>query len=340
MAFTRRFLGAMRVLVAATACAVAVAGGAQPRSAPPAQGDVFSTQGTRGAPAQGDAFSTQGQRGGPCDTNIWIHAHGGRWDRCQYELDCPGPDTRLYGAPDRFPATDGARMRGYARCAVDPCTPGGAQCWGRRGSDDVNTSGTPGPKPPAPPAADSASGRKSIKRVYEPLAGGRGADARTMVAAVDRCVREKGRLPYYVSPRTVPFGNVAAYVPANATITFNPAQLDRQKPYVRAYYIAGAYGAYIVSLKEQRFGKAGTARERQRERDHLIGYLAHCLVDMKILPELGNNDPDDPRLQFEDFVYFEGGGVPLTPAQTRRVDDFSFGWFQSGMSLLPGIFRD
>ncbi|MCC7328404.1 MAG: hypothetical protein IT521_16525 [Burkholderiales bacterium] len=329
-----------RIIAIALACVAVSAVVAQSRSAASAQGDVFNTQSGRRAPAQSDSFNTQSQRGGRCDTNIWIHAHGGRWDRCQYELDCPGPDTRLYGPPDRFPATDGARMRGYVRCAVDPCSPGGAQCWGHRESDDISTGGSRENKQAVTPPTNAVPGRKSIKRLYDPPAINSNADARTMVKAIDRCVREKGRLPYYASPRVSQSGNMANYVPATATIVYNPAQLDRQKPYIRAYYIAGAYGAYIVSLKEQQFGQPGTADERQRQRDHLIGYLAHCLLDLKLLPETGNGATDDPRAQLEDFIYFEGGGVPLTPADLGRERAFSYGWHAYPMSLLPGLRRD
>jgi len=304
-----------------------------------AQSDVFNTQsGTRGPPA-GDSFNTQGKRGSPCDTDVWTRSHGGRWDRCAYERDCPGPDTLRYGAPDRFPATDSQRMRGYARCAVDPCTPGGAQCWGRLPSDDIRTQAKP-PAGKGAPAGNGGSGagqpnpsgRKSITRVPgEPPRGG-GGDPDAMVAAIGDCLRVKGELAWYVDPPVVAGTGPARYDPARATVVYDRNGLRAQPPWLRAYYLADAFGAHAVAQNARRTMMPPSPQAQRKERDYLIGYVAHCLRDAGLLPPAtGQNDP---RLQFTDYIYVSGGKVPLTPAAEKRVGDFTRGVFDYGMPIL------
>ncbi|MCC7326563.1 MAG: hypothetical protein IT521_07140 [Burkholderiales bacterium] len=297
-----------------------------------AQGDVFSTQGAAGSRPQGDAFNTQGQRGGPCGTNAWIRAHGGRWDRCAYERDCPGPDTRMYGEPDRFPNSDTQRMRGYVRCAVDPCTRNGAQCWGRR-EDEIRTRGTPSSKPANGSTADGAGdGRKSIKRFYTHPPGGRPADPEMMREAMDRCIRDKGELAYYVSPAVQRGDGLARYDPPSGRIVYNPAALAAQMPYVRAYYLATAFGGHLVALKARQSPRPPSPKEQQQDRDYVVGYLTHCLITGGQLPRATGND--DPRLQFQDFVYASGGKIPLGPAALARGKDFDHGFWDFDMPML------
>lgn len=296
-----------------------------------AQGDVFSTQGGAGTRPQGDSFNTQGQRGGPCDTDAWVRAHGGRWDRCAYERDCPAADTRLYGEPDRFPATDAQRMRGYVRCAVDPCARGGTQCWGRRG-DEIRTEGTPSNDSPT---AGTGPGRKSIKRSYSPPRGGRPGDPEMMREAMDRCIREKGELPYYVSPAVQQGSGLARYDPPSGRIVYNPAALAAKKPFARAYYLASAFGGHVVALKARTNQRPPSPQAQQRERDYVVGYLTRCLIDGGHLPHHTGNE--DPRLQFVDFFYASGGKVSLTPAALARAKDFDSGFwdFDRPMLLIP-----
>lgn len=297
-----------------------------------AQGDVFSTQGGGAARPRNDTFNTQGQRGGPCDTDAWIRAHGGHWDRCAWERDCPGPDTRLYGEPDRFPKSDTQRMRGYVRCAVDPCTPNGAQCWGRLG-DEHRTQGAP-PVNPAngSAAAGAGDGRKSIKRVDTHPPGGRPGDPEMMREAMDRCIRDNGELPYYVSPTLQRGSGLARYDPPTGRIVYDPAALGRQKPYARAYYLATAFGGHLVALKARQNQLPPSPKAQQQDRDYVVGYLTRCLIAVGQLPRATGND--DPRLQFQDFIYASGGRVPLTPASLARGKDFDRGFWDYGLPML------
>lgn len=297
-----------------------------------AQGDVFSTGSGAGVRPQGDAFNTQGQRGGVCDTDAWVRAHGGRWDRCAYERDCPGPDTRRYGEPDRFPSTDTGRMRSYVRCAVDPCVRGGAQCWGRLG-DEIRTQGT---SPAA--AGDSAAvtapgdGRKSLKRVYPPPSGGRPGDPEMMREAMDRCIRDKGELAYYVSPVMQRGSGLARYDPPSGRIVYDPVALAAQRPYLRAYYLATAFGGHVVALKARQNRRPPSPTEQQQDRDYVVGYLTHCLWTAGQLPRATGND--DPRLQFQDFVFESGGRVPLDPAAVARERYFNRGMWDFPLPML------
>ena len=97
------------------------------------------------SPLPPDVFNVN-PRGGD-DTRRYVSPDGRQFDRCAYERDHPGPDTRTYGPPDRVPigqiSSPEARQR-YIRCAVDPCAPNvTAQCWRRPGSEQTAT--------PAPP---------------------------------------------------------------------------------------------------------------------------------------------------------------------------------------------
>jgi hypothetical protein len=99
-------------------------------------------------PLPPDVFNVN-PRGGGDDTRPYVSPDGRSFDRCAYERDHPGPDTRAYGPPDRVPigqiSSQEARQR-YIRCAVDPCAPNvTAQCWRRPGSDDQTA--TPAPRP-------------------------------------------------------------------------------------------------------------------------------------------------------------------------------------------------
>jgi hypothetical protein len=87
----------------------------------------------KGETPPGDRFNVN-----PGQTRPYVSPDGRWFDRCSYERDNPGPDTRRYGPPDHVPIRDitspDARRK-YVRCAVDPCAPNTtAQCWRRPGT--------------------------------------------------------------------------------------------------------------------------------------------------------------------------------------------------------------
>lgn len=75
----------------------------------------------------------------PTDENLqpYVTDNGRGFDRCRYWKDHPDADTLRYGKPDKFGpgeplgSTNGynGQPAPYARCATDPCHPGGAMCW-------------------------------------------------------------------------------------------------------------------------------------------------------------------------------------------------------------------
>ncbi|MEO8755119.1 MAG: hypothetical protein ABI624_20850 [Casimicrobiaceae bacterium] len=156
------------------------------------------------------------------------------------------------------------------------------------------------------------------------------AEAAKLVETMDRCVREKGGLSYYVSPSMQPGGGLAGYDRSSATITYNPAGLARQTPYVAAYYVAGTFAAHIASLERKRFGQGAIAAAWG---DYIVGFLTHCAYDEQVLPRASFND--DPRFQFSDFLYVQGGRVPLSPATQARVNEFNSGWWEFGAGFPP-----
>ncbi len=80
--------------------------------------------------------TTDGGPGGP-DLHPYLTDNGRGFDRCKYQKDHPAADTLINGKPDYFapgqPIGNTRSVNGnpakYVRCAMDPCNPGGTQCW-------------------------------------------------------------------------------------------------------------------------------------------------------------------------------------------------------------------
>jgi hypothetical protein len=152
-------------------------------------------------------------------------------------------------------------------------------------------------------------------------------DDRTMLAEMDDCLRNGSKLVYYSSPQMMEYQGTAAY--ADSTILYNPSFLDRQPPYIRAFWLGGAFAAHVQNLESRRYDVRRNERTLMGVSDLIIGFLAHCLLDKGLLPKTENLAPDDPRLQFEGFVRINQGQNSPADAWRRaevRVNDFNHGW--------------
>jgi hypothetical protein len=61
--------------------------------------------------------------------------------------------------------------------------------------------------------------------------------------------------------------------------------------------------------------------------DYMVGWLDHCLLNAGLQQDYTNNSPDDPRVQYAQYL-----GVPLTD---RRVSLFSNGYSENTLPPLP-----
>jgi hypothetical protein len=111
--------------------------------------------------------------------------------------------------------------------------------------------------------------------------------------------------------------------------------LSGQAPYWQAFWLAGAFGAHVVSLEKQRFGATRTPIAYVGEGDVIAGYLARCLRDQNLLPAFAYNSPDHPVLQYEAFLRTSGFTLPDDPPGVERT---SVDW-ENGFKMVPDLPR-
>jgi hypothetical protein len=153
-----------------------------------------------------------------------------------------------------------------------------------------------------------------------------------MVSELDDCIRVDGSLGYYISPTAEPFDSAVAYDGLSQTVAYNPAMLNQQPPYMRAFALASAFAAHIVTLEIMEFGHTRSDRDIQLTQDYIVGYLTHCLRLRGHLPRAVDND--DPRFQYDKFMMANPrpGGAEMRQARWHSFDQ---GWKASGAGF-PG----
>jgi len=158
--------------------------------------------------------------------------------------------------------------------------------------------------------------------------------AERMMKAIDSCLYEHSRLSYYQSPNLASYGGRTTYQRASSTVLFNPAFLDRQRPYPKAFWLAAVYGAHVANLEQILYRVNRSERERLGVGDYVAGFIAKCLVRNGFLPMITNGSPDDPRLQYGDFLRHSGFALPEDPPGVQRTFvDWENGWIAYGMGL-------
>lgn len=164
-----------------------------------------------------------------------------------------------------------------------------------------------------------------------------GADA--MLQAMDQCLRQDGGPSYYESPLSNRFaGPGATYDRASATLSYDPADLDGQKPWRRAFWLAGAMGAHVANLERRRFGEIRTPRAFLGMGDYVAGYLVHCIRERGFLPAAQTWTSDHPLTQYEDFLANSGFRLPDDPPGVpRSAADWDMGFKDWGMGLHPSV---
>ena len=164
------------------------------------------------------------------------------------------------------------------------------------------------------------------------------ASTEDMMAGIDRCLYQHSSLSYYRTPDLRTYGGRATYQRSSSTVFFNPDFLDQQRPYPKAFWLAAVYGAHVANLEQTRFGVTRPERQRLGIGDYVAGFIAKCLARNGFLPIMTNNSPDDPRLQYGDFLRYSGFALPEDPPGVQRtLVDWENGWFAYGMGLHPSL---
>jgi hypothetical protein len=154
-----------------------------------------------------------------------------------------------------------------------------------------------------------------------------------LIQAMDQCLQVQSGVRYYTSPSLAVRGATASYDGDAAAILYNPALLNQQQPWWRVFWLAGAFGAHVVNLEQQRFGVSRSPAAYLGEGDFIAGWLARCLYDQNLLPAAGYNSPEHPLLQYEDFLWSSGFALPGDPSgvQRRSVD------WENGFKTIPDL---
>ncbi|MGA8262587.1 MAG: hypothetical protein WB783_20435 [Arenicellales bacterium] len=161
-----------------------------------------------------------------------------------------------------------------------------------------------------------------------------------LLQGIDTCLRRSG-LTYYRSPASQAQGGGVGYDPGSARVRYDPAFLDRQAPYVRAFWLADAFAAHVLNLERQQFGVRRSQSNALRARDYLAGYIAHCLTMKNVLPQTGNLSPDDPRIQYRSYLSNGGFSLPGDPWRDGSdIEDWDRGWREYGMGVIFSLRHD
>ncbi|MGB7951368.1 MAG: hypothetical protein WCH75_27100 [Candidatus Binatia bacterium] len=147
------------------------------------------------------------------------------------------------------------------------------------------------------------------------------SDIEIFIDAMDRCLRDEGRLVYYSSPNRRAYTGTATY--NNSSVFYDSTFLGRNLPYMKALWLADAFAAHVLSLRERIYGIRKTGDPLKGDTDVIVGFLMSCLRKKENLLQ---KDAKDPRIWFYDFRsrYAESGSPPS--AIQRREEDFDAGW--------------
>jgi hypothetical protein len=232
--------------------------------------------------------------------STWHHPEGG------FQVDFAPEGARgLRRAPNPVSPFISCRSRGFGATAVSV----GEADFAQRGQRIVQAVSLfcPGATSPASPASDVES----------------------FIDAMDQCLREQGGLSYYSTPRRNTYSGTAAY--GNSAVLYDPANLGRQHPYMKGLWVADAFAAHVLSLRQQFYGVQRTGDPLKGDTDYLVGFLMRCLREKNLL----QRDARDPREWFSNYRRrYAEVGAPAEVIQ-RREHDFSSGWGSFWQGMLP-----
>lgn len=180
--------------------------------------------------------------------------------------------------------------------------------------------------------ANRSEGQKGIVR-EQPTPPGQSdpANVGTMLKAVDRCLREGSQLQYYVTPELASYSGTVRY--DGTGISYDPAYLGRQTPYVRTFLLARQFASYVLSERQRRYGIKADDAQLASDSDVIVGFVTRCFRDVNLLQK----EQRDPREQFAEYlVRYEGAGTPQQAWQ-RTEGDFGLGWGLYGAGLPRSI---
>jgi hypothetical protein len=167
-----------------------------------------------------------------------------------------------------------------------------------------------------------------------PRPAGKNPDATTLVAAMDRCLRqEANQLRYYSSPRIVAVSGAGS--PPGSTITYDQESLKKESPWMRGMILGNAFATYVLNLRQQRYGINTSQDQLTYEQDMIVGFLMGCLGAYQVLQTKGENPP-------QEYVRFlrRTGGL-RSPGDSAEVQDrrnnFDEGWGLMGAGLPRSI---
>jgi hypothetical protein len=160
-------------------------------------------------------------------------------------------------------------------------------------------------------------------------------DATTLLAAIDRCLREEShQLQYYSSPQIVAVSGAAPS--SGSAIAYNPEDLKKETPWMRGIILGNAYATYVLNARQQRYGINKPPDELMEERDLIVGFLMGCLRAYEVLQTKGGGNPP---LEYARFLRRSGGlHSPGDSAEVQdRKNNFDEGWGLMGAGLPRSI---
>lgn len=183
-------------------------------------------------------------------------------------------------------------------------------------------------------------GSKSIYR-EEPNpdpSGKFAADIRKILAAMDDCLRVKGGLGYYQSPKTGPGRGLVGYDPRTRTVSYDVGALRNLPPRQQAFALGGGMGEHVLSLEARRYGPQGSSWEDTLAIDYIAGYLSHCVERRGLVPTPTN--ADNVPAEFEAFVLQNSVLNNSTQQLEERRQNFNEGWGAWGARLPIWLTHD
>ncbi|QEX18080.1 hypothetical protein FRZ44_33840 [Hypericibacter terrae] len=211
---------------------------------------------------------------------------------------------------------------------------------GGGGSDSYNT-GNNGPSNGGNGGSDSydtasnqpPDGSKSIYRSdTDPDPTGKfTADIRRILAAMDDCLKRKGGLGYYQSPKVAPGRGLIGYDSPSRTVSFDVGALETLPPRQRAFALGGGMAEHVLSLEQRRYGQTRSSWEDTLAIDYIAGYLSHCVERRGLIPTPTN--ADNVPQEFEAFVLQYSVLNNSSQQLEERRHNFDQGWGAWGMRL-------
>jgi hypothetical protein len=164
------------------------------------------------------------------------------------------------------------------------------------------------------------------------------ADARRILGAMDDCLRVKGGLGYYRSPKTAPGRGLVGYDPSSRTVSFDVGALKDLAPRQQAMALGGGMAEHVLSLEERRYGRTRSPWEDTLAIDYVAGYLAHCVERRGLIPTPTN--ADNVPQEYEAFILQYSALNNSSPQLEERRHGFNQGWGAWGAKLPDWLTHD